>query len=139
MLKQILIGGEERPIHFGYGAKRRLDPIIRQMATAVRGLVPADEYDRLLASPASLGILLAQDVEFQIQLLKIGLEEGDRIARRSTVFTPIEPETICDWMDENPEAILEAIKTYGDQSLAIMAKQAGEEPEKFRARVMGEA
>jgi hypothetical protein len=128
MLKQIKIGGQERPIQFGYSAKRRLDPILRKMASETEG----DSIAKFAQ--------LATNIEFQIQLLKIGLEEGERIqSQKVGVESPIHETTICDWIDERPEVVYEAITVYTDQMLTIQAKQNGEDPGEFKARVMGTA
>lgn len=128
MLKQIEIGGQMRPIQFGYSAKRRLDPIIKSMASKIEG----DHIARFAQ--------LATDAEFQIRLLKIGLEEGDRIsAKKLDVQTHFAENQICDWVDERPEAVFEAIQIYTDQMLTIQAKQNGIDPGEFKARVMGTA
>jgi hypothetical protein len=131
MLKQINIGGKMRPIHFGYAAKRRLDPIILSLS---QRLMAAND-DNL--DPTQLGITMYTDLEFQIQLLKIGLEEGQRVASKALTIEGIDETEILDWLDENPEAILEAITIYSDQQMTIAAKKAGEDPEKFKARMMG--
>lgn len=125
MLKQIEIGGQMRPIQFGYGAKRRLDPIIRKMSAE-------------LGHDAAGMAALATDIEFQIQLIKVGLEEGTRVAEQKlTVTNPIAETTICDWIDERPEAVFEAMQIYTDQTLTIQAKQNGMEPGEYKRKVLG--
>lgn len=124
-MEQIKIGGKSRHIHFGFGAKRRLDPIIQARAK---------ELGMDATNTTTFGLQLFNDIDFIIQLLKIGLEEGQRIADQKTIVeNPIDPATICDWMDEDPEAINAAIEIYGNQQVAIMAKRARMEPGEFLA------
>lgn len=131
MLKQINIGGALRPIHFGYGAKRRLDPLIREISIKLM------EQNGGNLDSTQLGMTMYTDLEFQIQLLKAGLEEGQRVSEKAlTVRQPIDETEILDWLDERPEAVLEAITIYSDQQMTIAAKKLGEEPEKFKARMM---
>jgi hypothetical protein len=132
MLKTINIGGQERPILFGFNAKRRLDPILRETAkklAAENGGTVQNEQ---------LGILLYTDAETQISLLRIGLEEGQRFADGKRFSTEIHETEIADWLDARPEAINEALEIYTDQQLTIQARRIGEEPEKFIARARGE-
>jgi len=133
MVKTILIGGELRPILFGFNAKRRLDPILRETAkklAAENGGTVQNEQ---------LGILLYTDAETQISLLKIGLEEGQRFATGAKIPHDIHETEIADWLDDRPEAINEALEIYTDQQLTIQARRIGEEPEKFIAMARGEA
>lgn len=131
MLKTILIGGEQRPILFGFNAKRRLDPILRETAKKM-----AEENGGQI-SQEQLGTLIYTDADTQITLIKIGLEEGRRFADNAKIPTDIHETTIADWLDARPEAINEAIEVYTEQQLTIQAKRIGEDPEKFIAKVMG--
>jgi hypothetical protein len=130
MLKTILIGGEQRPILFGFNSKRRLDPILRVTAKKL-----AEENGGTFSNE-QLGTLVYTDAHTQITLIKIGLEEGRRFADGVKLPTDIHEATIADWLDERPEAINEAIEIYTEQQLTIQARRIGEDPEKFIAKVM---
>jgi hypothetical protein len=132
MLKTINIGGQQRPILFGFNAKRRLDPILRETAKRFA----ADNGGTV--KQEQLGLLIYTDAETQITLLKIGLEEGQRFADGAKMPHEIHETTIADWLDDRPEAINEAIEIYTDQQLTIQARRIGEEPEKFIAMARGE-
>jgi hypothetical protein len=136
MLKQINIGQENRPIHFGYAAKRRLDAIIQKIAINLCDDHPTMGMN-IVQNTAAMGAILTNSTEFQIQLLKVGLEEGHKIATGQKTVTDISEDTICAWLDADPRSIDEALVLYAEQSTIIAAKKAGEDPEKFKAKMIG--
>jgi hypothetical protein len=137
MLKTILIGDEKRPIHFGYGAKRRLDTIIQKLTIDLSSAHPSMGV-ALMQNRAAVGAILVGNTEFQIQLLKVGLEEGRRIATGLRVVEEIDETTICAWLDVDPRPLDEALELYAEQTTIIAAKKAGEDVEKYKAKMMAE-
>lgn len=103
MLKQINIGGELRPIHFGLWALSQISEELNLDQT------------KLLE-----GIFVTKLAD-QITIVRIGLVEGaKKLARHYGVkVTPeilnLNNETVADWLDANPDALDGATSIYFEQ------------------------
>lgn len=129
-IKTVRIGGEERPVHFGMNAMRQIQPVLQaKLKSKMNG------HGESSAVKAAIEVFT--DLDFQIFLIKTGLQEGERIAMKSTTSPPAIPDLlICDWLDENPEAIEQTIEIYNEQTIAAQARKNGMPVEEFKAKVM---
>lgn len=91
-LKQIKIGNEKYPVHFGMNAITRIQDALGK---------PADDL--------GAGLNFSTAVE-RIKVAHVGFLEGQRIAKTDNV--PDTFEGFCDLLDQRPEALSEAIGVY---------------------------
>lgn len=103
MLKQINIGGELRPIHFGIWALSQISEALNiDQSKILEGMFVTKLAD-------------------QITIIRIGLIEGaKKIARHygvklSPEILSLDNETVADWLDADPEALDGATSLYFEQ------------------------
>jgi len=91
MVKKVNIGGEERPVKFGFAALMQF----------------TDATGYTLAQLDSIGdsLTLSQAIE----LIKAGLKQGARIEGEKFNATS---EEIADWLDETPEALEQVLTVF---------------------------
>ena len=91
MVKKVNIGGEERPVKFGFAALMQF----------------TDATGYTLAQLDSIGdsLTLSQAIE----LIKAGLKQGARIEGEKFNATS---EEIADWLDESPEALEQVLAVF---------------------------
>ena len=91
MVKEVNIGGEERPVKFGFAALMQF----------------TDATGYTLAQLDSIGdsLTLSQAIE----LIKAGLKQGARIEGEKFNATS---EEIADWLDETPEALEQVLAVF---------------------------
>jgi hypothetical protein len=91
MVKKVNIGGEERPVKFGFAALMQF----------------TDATGYTLAQLDSIGdsLTLSQAIE----LIKAGLKQGARIEGEKFNATS---EEIADWLDETPEALEQVLAVF---------------------------
>ena len=91
MVKKIKIGGEERPVKFGFAALMKF--------TDVTGYTLA-QLDTLGDS-----LTLSQAIE----LVRAGLKQGARVEGEKFNATP---EEVADWLDDSPGALEEVLEVF---------------------------
>ena len=91
MVKKVNIGGEERPVKFGFAALMQF----------------TDATGYTLAQLDSIGdsLTLSQAIE----LIKAGLKQGARVEGEKFNATS---EEIADWLDETPEALEQVLAVF---------------------------
>jgi len=91
LVKKVNIGGEERPVKFGFAALMQF----------------TDATGYTLAQLDSIGdsLTLSQAIE----LIKAGLKQGARIEGEKFNATS---EEIADWLDETPEALEQVLAVF---------------------------
>jgi len=91
MVKKVNIGGEERPVKFGFAALMQF----------------TDATNYTLAQLDSIGdsLTLSQAIE----LIKAGLKQGARVEGEKFNATS---EEIADWLDESPEALEQVLAVF---------------------------
>jgi hypothetical protein len=91
MVKKVNIGGDERPVKFGFAALMQF----------------TDATGYTLAQLDSIGdsLTLSQAIE----LIKAGLKQGARIEGEKFNATS---EEIADWLDETPEALEQVLAVF---------------------------
>ena len=91
MVKKVNIGGEERPVKFGFAALMQF----------------TDATGYTLAQLDSIGdsLTLSQAIE----LIKAGLKQGARLEGEKFNATS---EEIADWLDETPEALEQVLAVF---------------------------
>tara|TARA_R100000951_G_scaffold57125_1_gene47975 strand:- start:2788 stop:3090 length:303 start_codon:yes stop_codon:yes gene_type:complete len=91
MVKKVNIGGEERPVKFGFAALMQF----------------TDATGYTLAQLDSIGdsLTLSQAIE----LIKAGLKQGARVEGEKFNATS---EEIADWLDESPEALEQVLAVF---------------------------
>jgi len=116
----IEIGGEKRPVYFGFRA-------LAVLAQSVK-----IQYHQITSTE------FLSDLSNQVLLIKVGLEEG---ARRNAESSSIEIEinTIYDWLDDRPQALDEILGVFTEDVLTIQAKKTGQDPKKLIAATMEKA
>lgn len=139
MLKQIEIGGEKRPILYGFQAVRRLKPILKTYYQQYTDTLQALPGEDAAARQIRIASSVFTDENFQIQLLKVGLEEGLRVANNELVTKDIPEVRIADWVDGRPESLMEAVSIWTEQTTVLNARKNGQDPGEALARVMGTA
>jgi hypothetical protein len=104
MKKNLLIGGQERPFHFGYAALARFSEksgmTLDQMATGV----------------------VASRLDQSIMLIGCGLEDG---ARRGGERWPFSDIDIADWLDDRPDALGEGLAIFIESMASKMVAKEG--------------
>jgi len=91
MVKKIKIGGEERPVKFGFAALMQF----------------TDATGYTLAQLDTLGdsLTLSQAIE----LVRAGLKQGARVEGEKFNATP---EEVADWLDDSPGALEEVLEVF---------------------------
>lgn len=91
MVKKIKIGGEERPVKFGFAALMQF----------------TDTTGYTLAQLDTLGdsLTLSQAIE----LVRAGLKQGARVEGEKFNATP---EEVADWLDDSPGALEEVLEVF---------------------------
>jgi hypothetical protein len=91
MVKKVNIGGEERPVKFGFAALMQF----------------TDATGYTLAQLDSIGdsLTLSQAIE----LIRAGLKQGARVEGEKFNATP---EEVADWLDDSPEALEQVLAIF---------------------------
>jgi len=91
MVKKVKIGGEERPIKFGFAALMQFTD-----ATGYK-LADLDKIGESLSLSEAL------------ELVRAGLKQGARVEKESFNY---ELEDIADWLDDSPEALEQILAIF---------------------------
>jgi len=91
MVKKVKIGGEERPVKFGFAALMQFTD-----ATGYK-LADLDKIGESLSLSEAL------------ELVRAGLKQGARVEKESFNY---ELEDIADWLDESPEALEQILAIF---------------------------
>lgn len=124
MTQTVKIGGQDRPVHFGHWAMKRLCEIFRI------------EYGELISGTALLSI------DRQLTAAVIGLQEGARLVNVNNNLSekqPIDEMTVADWLDEDPEALDSIMSIYFEQVYGRAVKKLEKAGKKKEAAVIKNA
>jgi len=91
MVKKVKIGGEERPVKFGFAALMQFTD-----ATGYK-LADLDKIGESLSLSEAL------------ELVRAGLKQGARVEKESFNY---ELEDIADWLDDSPEALEQILAIF---------------------------
>lgn len=125
ILDSVTLGNEKYPIHFGMGA----------MAQIMKALNKNTLEDMFSAE-------VLQHLEGQIEVVKAGLIHGGKKHNRvlkstdKVVATDFTTEDIYELFDDYPQEFNSVISSFMDSIMTRQAKALGEDPKKFKERVL---
>jgi len=114
-VKQIDIGGKERPFKFGINASYKIADILKCEASEVDKLIFSFADKKKKGEDATI-----EDLRNMAAFMFGGLWSG---ARRVNEEFKYSFEDVADWIDEDPKAFLEAVISLGEDDVTTKKKE----------------